>query len=146
MIRAATPHDLPAIQALGVEALNIDPYPELVPNKHRVYLYARECISAGAHFAWVSENAAGEVKGYLCALVTQNHFYDRNQATVIGWYCKETGDGIRLMQEFLRWARGRRGIKVIQYTGEKNMDPRIGRVLQRLGLNIQLPTFIEVRS
>jgi hypothetical protein len=144
MIRNAVPGDIPRIVELGVEALSIDPYPELLISREKVFNIARECVSSAQHFAWVSEHN-DQLCGALVALVTPLLLHERSQAMVVMWYCNKPGDGVRLMREFLKWARSRRAIKLIEYTSERNADPRIGRALEYLGLKQSLPIYIEVR-
>ena len=98
MIRKATPADIPKAIEIALEALAIDPYPELVVSQERVRAAVTECISSAAHFAWVSE-IEGEVVGGIGALVTPMIFHERSQASILLWYCRTPGDGAALMRE-----------------------------------------------
>lgn len=144
MIRKARPDDLNAIVALALEALRIDAYEELVIDPERVRAMARECVSAATNFLWVSE-IDGEIVGAIGALVTPNLFHERSCANVMMWYCKRPGDGVALMLAFLRWARSRPAIKMIQYTAERNADHRIGEFLERAGLRLRLPLYVQMK-
>ena len=143
-LRPAVPDDIPGILDLGMEALKNDPYEGLVISRDRMFEVARTCVSGAAHFAWIGEQD-GKVVAAVLALVGPMSFYERSQATVVQFYSKAPGEGIKLMREFLRWARGRRNIKAIMFTLEHRADPRIGKLLTRLGLKVELPIYMEVR-
>lgn len=142
MIRRATPYDIPAIIALGIEALNRGTYPNLVISHEKVSAMARQCVSSSQNFAWVAERD-GIVGGALCALVHENTFHERQKASVVQFYTRIPGEGVKLLREFLRWARGRPAIKIISFTLEPDADPRIGKLLSRLGLHRELRVFLE---
>ena len=144
MIRKATPGDIPAIVELGIEALRQDAYDELLIAPDKVRRMAVECVSSANNFAWVCESD-GRVQGAVVALVHELMFYERKQASCVMFYCKVPGEGVKLMREFLRWARNRPAIKLIVFTLERRADPRIGKLLTKLGLKTGLPVFIEAR-
>jgi hypothetical protein len=144
MIRKAAPADIKSIFNLGIEALENDAYDKLVIDREKTFIMARECVSSANNFAWVAEND-GVIGGAVLALVHPNMFYERSCATVVMFYCKLPGEGVRLIREFLQWSRKRPIIKLIQFTLERNADPRIGVLLKRLGLNTALPVYFEVR-
>ena len=144
MIRQAIPADISAIVELGLEALKIDPYPNLVISEIKIFSLATECVSAATNFAWVAEKD-GKVVGAVCAIVHPLMFYERSQASVVQIYCQYPGDGLKLLREFLRWARSRPVIKMICVTLEAKADPRIGKLLNRLGLQKELPVYLEIK-
>lgn len=145
MIRKAVPADIPAIVELGIEALKDDPLDGLLISREKVEKMAIECVSAANNFGWVCERD-GKVVGAVGALVHELMFYERKQASCVMFYCKQApGEGIALIRQFLRWARGRPAIKLIVFTLERHADPRIGRLLGRMGLKTGLPVFIETR-
>lgn len=144
MIRKATPADVPAIVEMGLEALNTSPYPNMVISRQKVEAVALECVSSAKNFSWVAEKD-GVIGGALCAVTHDCMFYERQQASVVQWYCKIPNDGIALMREFIRWANSRPAIKMISVSLEYDADPRIGKVLKRLGLDMTLPAFISTK-
>lgn len=144
MLRKATPSDTPAIVSLGIEALESNPYEGLVISRDRVNSLITECVSAACNFAWVSE-IDGKVVASVMALVHPNMVYERNCATVVQFYTRVPGEGAKLIRQFLRWARSRPAIKLITFTIDYNADPRIGKLLERMGLCMALPVFIETR-
>lgn len=146
MIRAATPADIPALVELSIEALSIDPYPQLVLDRNRVYQRVRECVISQRNFSWVSVQG-GEVVGGLGALVTPQGFYEGNVAMVLMWYCKRRpGDGFRLLRKFLAWVDAQPGINTVEYTGERGADPRIAAFLQRAGFGERLPVYLRMKT
>lgn len=144
MIRKAKPADIERLVELGVEALTVDAYDELVPSPDRILELSRECISSPAHFAWVSD-VDGDVRGALVAYNSPMELYERNSANVLMWYCAN-GDGMKLMAEFIRWFRARPIIKQVQYTGERHGDPRILAILKkRYGFSSDVPFLYLMR-
>ena len=121
-----------------------DPYPNLVIDKEKVRAVALECVSSASNFAWVTE-VDGKVVAAVSAFVTDMLFYERKQANVVQFYTTCPNAGLPLIREFLRWARSRRVIKMICFTLEIQADPRIGKLLSRLGLKSELPIFMELR-
>lgn len=144
IIRAANPSDIPAITALGIEALEKDAFPSMVIAPDKVEAMALECVSSASNFAWVAEEN-GKVVAAVSALVHELMFYERKQASVVQFYTTYPGAGIKLIREFLRWARSRRVIKMICFTLEVDADPRIGKMMKRLGLKEELPVWMELR-
>lgn len=143
IIRKATPSDIAAVADLGIEALKIDKYDKLIIDREKVVAVARECISSSNNFCWVVEKDS-EIVGAVTALVHPMAFYERSQATVVQFYCKESGQGIKLIREFLKWAKSRPAIKMVCFTLECKADPRIGKLLERLGLNNELPVYMSI--
>ena len=138
MIRPAALRDVPGIMDLAMEALNDDPYETWRIDRDKVKAVAIECISGASNFAWVCEEN-GEIVASVVALVHPMTFYERSQATVMQFYSRgKNGQGVRLIKEFLRWAKGRPIIKHIVFTLERNADPRIEDVLTRLGMTNKL--------
>ena len=142
-IRRATPSDVEAIVSLGLEALRTDPYPNLVISEDKVRAFTRLCISAPSDFVWVAEKD-GEVVASVAAVVTDMTFYERKQASVVQFYSRAPGAGMPLLRELMRWVRGRRAIKMVVFTLEHRADPRIGKLLTRLGLGTELPIYLKV--
>jgi hypothetical protein len=142
MIRPARPQDVPAIVRLGMAALNESPYPTLRISEAKVIEVAKACVSSPQHFAWVAE-VEGEVRGAVTAFVDDCLFYERKQANVVQFYAREApGEGIKMIRELMRWARARPVIKMVCFTLEVSADPRIGKLLSRMGLKAELPVYV----
>jgi len=142
--RPAHPMDVNEVVRLGLMALEENAYEELVIDVDKVRQVAIEGISGAQHFCWVADRG-GRLVAAVGALVHPMTFYERNQATVVQFYATEPGTGLPLIRRFLEWARARRGIKMIQFTLEPNSDPRLPKMLERLGLKRDLPVYVEMR-
>lgn len=97
------------------------------------------------HFAWVSE-VDGKVVGAVIAKVFGLMFAERNQATVLMYYCQIPADGGWLIKKLFKWYLGRPGIKVLDFTLERGADEKIGRFLEKLGFNNAQPTYNHIRG
>lgn len=144
-MRAAKLSDIDGLMALGIEAMEKDPYEGLVMDRKKMRNMLVECISGASNFCWLVEDDEGAPQAAVTVLVHPMMFYERNQASVVQFYSRVPGWGVKLIREFLKWARGRRAIKMIVFTLEPGADPRIGRLLERLGLRQALPVYMETR-
>ncbi len=142
-IRTATLDDIDAIAGLGIQALKKDPYPELKISPVKVYSLATECVSSENNFSYVAEKN-GTIVGAVCAVVHPIMCYDKSQATVVQYYCTEPGEGIKLIRELMRWVESRPVVKMVCFTLEINSDPRIAKILNRLGLKGELPVYLKI--
>jgi len=143
MIRKATPADVEALVNLSIEDLEIDAYEGLLVSKRKVRNCVVECVSSPSNFSYVSENN-GEIDGGLGAVVFPMMFYERSSAQIVMWYSKG-GDGIKLLTEFMSWVKGRKIIKEVQYTGERNGNERILNFLEkRHGFKRDVPFLYRV--
>lgn len=143
-IRRAKPRDIEAVAQLGLEALKAFAYPRMVVDPDKVRAVAREVVTGAGNFCMVAEQN-GALVGAVSALVHEQLFYERRTASVVQFYSKVPRVGVRLIRIFLEWARARPGIKTIVFTVETQADPRIVRLLQRLGLTDSFPVLREVR-
>jgi hypothetical protein len=142
-LRPAAPADINQIVELGIEALETDPYEGLLISRSRCFEMARTCVSGPAHFCWVAEQD-GVIVGSVMAYVGPMMCYERSQANVVQFYCKAPGYGVKLLRELLAWAKPRRIIKAVVFTLEHGVDPRIGKLLTRLGLTQQMPVYMRI--
>ena len=146
MIREAKPKDINKIIELGTESLRVnDHYSELRIDVNKIRQAAHEVVSGGNNFAWVSENSNGEVVGAVCGLSHPIMFHERNQLSILLYYCREPGDGGLLIRKIVRWWKTRPGIKMCVVCLEEGSDPRIGEILAKAGLEKRLPTFVGVK-
>ncbi len=144
MIRPATQADIPALVDLCIEALNVDPYPQLVIDRSRVYEGVKECVGSARHFSWVSE-VDGVIHGALGALVLPFLMYERNLCQIVIWYCRNPGDGMHLMYKLFEWIKGKPMIKQVLYEMNPKSDVRILKVFKRAGFTEVLPTLTMTR-
>jgi hypothetical protein len=138
MIRPAAPKDIDIIVELGIESLRNDAYDNLIIDREKVKDVAIECVSSASHFAWVSE-IDGKVVGAVLAMAFPMQFYERKQCSVVMFYCRVPRSGGFLIRKLLRWYKSRPMLKMLEFTLERNMDPKIARFLEKLGIEPELP-------
>ena len=96
------------------------------------------CVSSAQHFAWVSE-VDGEVVGSVGGYVSDMTFYERKQCAIVQFYAPGAPwEWVKLIRECLNWCRRRPLIKLVTFTLEPDADPRIGKVLTKMGLHQEL--------
>ena len=148
MIRIARPSDINKIAELGEESLRNNGYDEwFVIDKEKIRQTTQECVSSAKHFAWVSE-IDGEVVGAVGAMSFPLQFFEREQCSVVMFYCREAGDGGRLLKQLFRWYMSRPMLKRIEFTIDENMKnmDRIMRFLGVLGLSPDLPVYNHLKG
>lgn len=144
MIRRAVPQDIPAIVSLAIEAVRPERYPYLVLSREKIGRLAVECVSSAQHFLWVAERD-GVIGGAVVAVVNEGLWFDRREACVVMFYCVLPGEGIKLLRQFLRWVAARTIIKRVVFTLEDDADPRVGKLLARLGFKRAFPVYVATR-
>ena len=141
MIRKATPNDLNRIVELGIEALRIERYPNLVLSQERLQAMAVACISSTQHFSWVCEQE-GKLMGAVLAMTVPGFWFERSECNVIMFFCKAPGEGVKMLRELLRWYRSRPILKRLMFVCEFDADPRIEKLLSRLGAKKICPVYM----
>lgn len=142
--RRARVDDLESVVELGIEALKKTAYQDnMVISKSRVRQAVREAISGAGCYCAVAVYD-GRIVAVVSAIVHDFMSYERKQASVIQFYAVKPGAGIRLIRDFLKWARARPAIKAIVFTVEAKADPRIVKLLMRLGLKSSMPVMMEI--
>jgi len=132
-IRPAVLSDIPAIVDIAVESVSNDPLPVKV-DKGSMADTARDAIAGNQHFLWVSE-VDGQVVGAVCAVSEKSFWYERQQCSVLLYYTRVPGEGIKLLRELARWIKSRPVIKVAVMELEPGCDPRLIKFLQRIGFS-----------
>lgn len=133
MIRPATPADIAAIVDIAVESVSQDPLPVKI-DRDSMADTAKEAIAGNSHFLWVSE-VDGEVVAAVCAMAERSFWYERQQCSVLLYYTRVPGEGLKLLRELARWVKSRPVIKVAVMELEPNTDPRLIRFLSRIGFS-----------
>lgn len=143
MIRKAKPQDADAIADLAVESVSINPFPVRLDRESM----REEALKAmePAHFMWVSE-IDGEVVAALGAQVHTSFWFRGKACSVMLLYTRVPGESIKLLREFARWVKGRTGIKTCTFELEAEADPRLARLLNRLGFTRQSLNMTFVRG
>lgn len=144
MIRPATLADVPAIVDLAVESVSRNPIPVRI-DRGAMRDTAKVCISSAQHFLWVAE-ADGEVVGAVAAASQQSFWYERQQCSVLLYYARVPGEGLKLLRQFARWVKGRPAIKVAIIELEPETDPRLIHFLNRVGFSRGAMNFSYVRG
>lgn len=135
---------IPGIAQLGYYALKQDPIPRQRISWDKLQKLAEECVLLKGNFSMCSIRD-GEVVAAVCALVHDQMVYERKQASVVQFYTKVPGEGVKLLKEFLAWARPQRKIKSIVFTVETAHRRGLPRLLKQLGMTSAMPVFIEWR-
>ena len=143
MIRKAKPSDIPAIVEIAIESVSINPLPVQI-NREAIQDMVETCINP-AHFLWVIEDK-GEVVGAFGALAQRSFWFKGLQASVLLYYTRKPGEGIKLFKEFARWCRSRSGIKLAIFELEPESDPKLEKYLARLGFNRKSTNMSNVRG
>lgn len=131
MIREAKPSDVKAIVDLAVESVSRNPLPVNI-DREAMADTTREAISGASHFVWVSE-IDGEVVGAVGAMSEKSFWYERQQCSVLLYYARVPGEGLKLIRKLAEWIKSRPTIKVAVMELEPDADPRLVKYLQRIG-------------
>jgi hypothetical protein len=143
-IRPAVLADIPAIVELAVESVSQDPIPVRI-DREGMADTARELIAGNSHFSWVAE-VDGKIVGAVGASTGPGFWFERSQSSVLMFYSKSPGAGIALLRQYAKWVKSRPAIKMAVFSLERAADPRIGRLLQRLGFGMMNPQYTYVRG
>lgn len=133
MIRPATLADVSAVVDIAVESVSQDPLPVKI-DRDAMADTVKEAIAGASHFIWVSE-IDGEVVAAVGAMSERSFWYERNQCSVMLYYTRVPGEGLKLLRELARWIKSRPVIKVAVMELEPSTDPRLIRFLQRIGFS-----------
>ena len=144
VIRRAQLADVPAIVDLAVESVSRDPLPLRV-SRDAMAETANELIRGNQHFAWVAERD-GALVAAVGAAATPGFWFERMQASVLMFYCRAPGAGVALLREFARWVKSRPAIKMAVFSLEPGADPRIEKLLARLGFGLRTTSMTYVKG
>lgn len=133
MIRKATLADIPAIVDIAVESVNQNPLPVRVCRDSMAET-TREAVSSNQHFVWVSE-IDGKIVAAVGAMSERSFWYERQQCSVMLYYTRVAGEGVKLLREFARWIKSRPAIKIAVLELEPQADARLIRFLGKLGFS-----------
>lgn len=133
MIRAATLADVPAIVDIAVESVSQNPLPVRICRDSMAET-AKEAIAGNQHFVWVSE-IDGEVIAAVGAMSERSFWYERQQCSVMLYYTRVPGEGVKLLREFGKWVKSRPVIKVAVIEMEPDTDPRLLKLMGRIGFS-----------
>lgn len=143
MLRKPTVRDIPAVIDLAIESVSRDPLPLRI-SRERMEEACRTALAPN-NFALVSE-IDGKIEGAFGAVCSPGFWFERQQCDVLLFYCRKPGDGVAMIREFARWVKDRPTIKLATFSLEPGADPRIAKLLQRLGFGINFPQYSFVRG
>ena len=143
VIRKAKPSDVPQIVDIAYESVTQNPIPVII-DRDAMKEQAEECLGP-AHFLWVSE-IDGVVVAAVAASVSESFWHQRNVCSVLLYYSRVSGEGVKLLREFARWVQGRPGIKVATIEFEPETDPRLISFMKRLGFTRESTNITFVRG
>ena len=141
--RKATTADIPAIVEIAVESVSNDPLPVRI-DRDAMRETAIACLAPN-HFCWVCEDE-GRVVSAMAACTQASFWFERQSCSVLLYYTTKPGRGIGLIREFARWVKGRPAIKVAIFELEPGADPRLVKLLRRLGFSRESLNMSYVRS
>jgi len=131
LIRPAALGDVSAIRDIAIESVSQDPIPVRIdPDSMEDTI--KECIAGQTHFIWVSE-IDGVVVAAVAAMSERSFWFERQQCSVLLYYTRIPGEGLKLLREFGRWVKSRPVIKVAVMELEPTTDPRLIKFLKRIG-------------
>ena len=143
MIRKGIPSDVEAIVEIAIESVSRNPIPVIIDRK-AIKAQVIECMGP-AHFCWVSV-IDGEVVGAVGAYVQPSFWHQRNVCSVLLYYTRVPGEGLKLIRQFARWVKDRPAIKVAVIEFEPETDPRLIRWMRRLGFTRESVNLSYVRE
>ena len=141
--RAATLADIPAIIELAVESVSRDPLPVRISRDHMAET-ARAAIGRSNHFVRVVE-INGKVVGCVAAMTAPGFWFERLQCSVLLYWSRHIGGGIRLLRELADWVKSRPNIKLAVMELEPGADARLIRFMKRLGFERESTNLTYVR-
>lgn len=144
VIRMATHRDVPRIVELAVESVSQNPLP-LVIDRPAIKASIEEIIGSPQHYGVVAE-VDGKVVGAVGAHTSPGFWFKRMQCNVLMFYTRTPGAGAAMIRDFTAWMKGRPVIKMAVFCLEPGMDPRIGKLLRRLGYTHEFPSYAYVRG
>jgi hypothetical protein len=144
IVRNALPRDIEAIVDMACESLLKDPLP-VVLNRKKMEETAHALIGGNQHFSMVAE-IDGVVVAAVAALVEPGFWFNRMQASVVMFSTRKPMAGIALLRTFAAWVKSRPMIKMAVFSLEPGADPRIGKLLDRLGFGLKNVQHTYVRA
>lgn len=133
MIRRARPADVTSLVAMALRALGSLDTGTVVVSKKRIELTARRLVSDPQSLVLVHEN--NDIDGAIAVSVTDSICFERKIAGIVLWYAEVSGTGATLLRQALMWSAKRPAIKAVGLSMDFGGDERIGKLLERAGLN-----------
>lgn len=143
MIRKAKPSDIPAVIDIAVDSVSRNPFPFKI-DRESMTETMREALGP-AHFAWVSEED-GRVVAAFGAMVNRSFWHEKLACSVLLYHTLKPGHGVPLIRKFAQWVKDRPAIKVAVIEFEPDVDPRLVKMMKRLGFGRETVNLSYVRG
>jgi hypothetical protein len=143
IVRPAVHEDLPTIVDLAVESVSINPLPVVIDRK-AMRGQAIDCM-APQNYLRVCE-VDGCVVGAWAAVTHPSFWHERRVCSVLLHFSRTPGGWVRLARDFYRWVSGRGAIRVAVLELEPEADPRMVRLLKRIGFTRESTNVSYVRG
>jgi hypothetical protein len=144
MIRQAKHSDIPAIVALALESVSIDPLPvKSSPSAMKETL--QHLVGMPMHFVWVTE-IDGEVVAAVVAQCAYGFWFERQQCSVLLYYTRVPGGCMPLLRKLAQWIKSRTVIRLAVIELEPGVDERLITFLARLGFARRSTNLAYVRG
>lgn len=141
--RKPEPADIDALAEVCLQALRAERMGDIQPSMSKIKAMVAMGSSGDEHFTRIVE-VDGVVVGAFCVMVHEGIWFDGLQASLLINWVKVPGEGIKIIREFLRWAKDNPKIKLIAFSTDPDADPRLGKLLKRLGLDIVCPNYTQI--
>ena len=143
MIRNGKPQDIESIVDIAVESVSQNPIPVRI-DRDAMRDAAEDCLSP-SNFLMVSE-IDGVVVGAVAAVSQPSFWFQRQQCSVLLYYSRTTGEGLKLLRAFAEWVKSRPAIKVAVLECEPETDPRLFDFMGNLGFSRRSTNLVYVRN
>lgn len=144
IFRPAKHSDAEAILDLAVESVSRDPLPVTISRSAMRDTFDA-VVGKPNHFAWVAEQD-GTVVACVAAQSGFGFWFERQQCSVILYYGRVIGSVVPLLIQLARWIKSRPVIRLAVIELEPTTDPRLMRLMRRLGFARESVNLTYVRG
>ena len=144
IFRPAKHSDADAILDLAVESVSRDPLPVTISRSAMRDTFDA-VVGKPNHFAWVAEQD-GTVVACVAAQSGFGFWFERQQCSVILYYGRVIGSVVPLLIQLARWIKSRPVIRLAVIELEPTTDPRLMRLMRRLGFARESVNLTYVRG
>ena len=144
IFRPAKHSDADAILDLAVESVSRDPLPVTISRSAMRDTFDA-VVGKPNHFAWVAEQD-GSVVACVAAQSGFGFWFERQQCSVILYYGRVVGSVVPLLIQLARWIKSRPVIRLAVIELEPTTDPRLMRLMRRLGFARESVNLTYVRG
>lgn len=147
-VREAVPADLPALWRLGLEAHAASDCAHIPVDEPSAKRLVAMLVASRQHLVLVTDAPDGEgIDGMLLGITETLWFSRARYATDLMVYARRPGMGVRLVERFRAWARGRGVAQIIM--GVSTTGPgaaRAGAIYRYCGLEEAGGVFVDYPS